>query len=67
MTTEARRYEILIEWSMGPGRSKMVLLCPFCGAEVTAYRWSLAGSGKRCDCGAKFDYYGICTGNRIQD
>lgn len=26
--------------------------CPFCGAEVKAYVWSLSGRGKRCECGA---------------
>lgn len=28
------------------------IVCPFCQAEVKAYDWSLAGSGKRCACGA---------------
>lgn len=27
--------------------------CPFCGAAVTLYVWSLCGGGKRCACGAK--------------
>ncbi len=35
------------------GRSTMWADCPFCGAEVIAYTWSLAGGGKRCGmCGA---------------
>ena len=40
------------------GRSTAYLTCPFCGTEVKAYIWSLAGSGKRCTCGAKFNSYG---------
>lgn len=31
----------------------MIVVCPFCGAEVEVYLWSFAGCGKRCDCGAK--------------
>lgn len=34
------------------GRSRVKLECPFCGAWVTAFLWSLSGSGKRCTCGA---------------
>ncbi len=40
-----RRYEEM-------GRTRIVLACPFCGLHVTAYVWSLAGGGKRCECGA---------------
>lgn len=33
--------------------------CPFCGEEVWAYKWSLAGSGKKCpQCGAKHGSFG---------
>jgi len=36
------------------GRSQCVIECPFCKHRVTAYLWSLAGSGKMCpECGAK--------------
>lgn len=42
-------YRVL--WS-GVGRTKVVLECPFCAATVEAFLWSLAGSGKRCACGA---------------
>lgn len=38
-----------------PSSNYSVCQCPFCGSPVRAYWWSLAGSGKRCDCGAKFD------------
>lgn len=34
------------------GRTVLAILCPFCGCTVEAYAWSLAGSGKRCECGA---------------
>lgn len=27
--------------------------CPFCGTVTEARVWSLAGVGKKCDCGAK--------------
>ena len=37
------------------GRTHVGLKCPFCAATVLAYLWSLAGSGKRCECGA------VCT------
>lgn len=53
-------YRILSETSE-VGRNRMLLECPWCGDEVTAYRWSLAGSGKRCpNCRSLFTYSGIC-------
>lgn len=42
-------YRVL--WS-AVGRTKVLLTCPFCDADVEAYLWSLAGSGKKCGCGA---------------
>ena len=36
----------------GMGKTRVELTCPFCKVPVTAYLWSLAGGGKRCDCGA---------------
>ena len=30
------------------------ILCPFCEETVQAFKWSLAGGGKRCHCGAYF-------------
>ena len=46
------------EWHDGvfarPGRMYIRILCPFCGRNVKAYVWSLAGGGKRCDCGTLF-------------
>lgn len=34
------------------GKSTMMVRCPFCEKELEVYIWSLAGSGKRCSCGA---------------
>lgn len=38
--------------SMPNGRSYIKVPCPFCGIILKAYVWSMAGCGKRCDCGA---------------
>ncbi len=35
------------------GQYTVNICCPFCGQWVTAYLWSLTGTGKRCPCGAK--------------
>lgn len=35
-------------YSSRHGRSSIIIKCPWCGDEVVAYVWSLAGSGKRC-------------------
>ena len=40
------------------GRSFVYITCPFCEVRVKAYIWSLAGGGKRCDCGALHDNMG---------
>ena len=49
---ETRAYEVVRERAEF-GRSTMEIKCPFCGKVTTAYKWSLAGSGKKCGCGAK--------------
>lgn len=36
-----------------PGRRRIDFDCPFCNRHLQGFAWSLAGSGKRCDCGAK--------------
>lgn len=36
------------------GRTRVWIDCPFCKGTVEAYLWSIAGKGKRCDCGALF-------------
>ena len=40
------------------GTSRVILRCPFCGRRVVAYIWSMAGGGKRCECGAIFGSLG---------
>ncbi len=36
-----------------PGKSSVDADCPFCGASVVIYLWSIAGNGKKlCACGA---------------
>jgi hypothetical protein len=52
MDSEYRSYTIIRKGSEH-GRSFIEIRCPFCGVVVIAYLWSLAGSGKLCDCGAK--------------
>lgn len=54
---ETRRFTVVAEHSEF-GRSSVTIICPFCGTYVTAFLWSLAGSGKRCTCGAKLNRYG---------
>ena len=34
--------------SRANGRTTVDIICPWCGDEVEAHVWSLAGSGKRC-------------------
>lgn len=41
-------YSVITEF----GRTRGWVTCPFCSAKVLCYLWSLAGSGKRCSCGA---------------
>lgn len=54
-----------------PGRSAMGrttawITCPFCGEDVEAYLWSLAGSGKRCPgCGAVHYGFGCLSRRRV--
>ncbi len=57
MEREVRDYTVVGERS-AMGRSTVDIRCPFCRSVTTAYKWSLAGSGKRCEgygCGALFD------------
>ena len=53
------------------GRSTCFIECPFCYADVEAYIWSLAGGGKRCDCGVMHLWGSTCDdkniyGNKIE-
>jgi len=41
------------------GRTTVDIECPFCGCVVQARAWSLAGTGKRCECGALLHGDGI--------
>lgn len=45
------------------GETTVDIICPFCGVTSIAYLWSLAGSGKKCGCGAKFTY--LCGAYKI--
>jgi hypothetical protein len=54
-TKEVRRYHIISD-HREMGLSRITLECPWCCEYVIAYIWSLAGSGKRCTCGAKFTW-----------
>jgi hypothetical protein len=47
------------------GRSTIVITCPFCGQEIEAYKWSLAGCGKKCFCGAKHTWFGYFSTRKI--
>ena len=64
MISESRLYKTSRETSNGSGRRTRTIQCPFCDCEIEAYVWSLAGSGKRCYCGAKHDFYGTTTKER---
>ena len=46
--------EVLSENRRPAGRSTVTLRCPHCDTVTEARLWSLAGSGKRCECGARF-------------
>lgn len=41
------------------GKSTVKIDCPFCGETITAFLWSLAGSGKKCTCGALHGHFNI--------
>jgi hypothetical protein len=42
------------------GKSSVVAECPFCGAAVVIFLWSIAGNGKKlCSCGAALHSNGI--------
>lgn len=41
------------------GRTRVLIRCPFCGAEFWGYVWSLSANGKRCPgCGSIHYRYG---------
>lgn len=44
------------------GRASFVIECPFCLTRSRAYKWSIAGGGKKCenkDCGAMHTSSGL--------
>ncbi len=45
--------------SRANGRSTCDIECPFCGITIKAYIWSLAGGGKRCDCGVMHTSFNV--------
>ena len=49
---ESRFYTVRSENRRPAGRSTVDIECPYCGVVTQARTWSLAGAGKRCDCGA---------------
>lgn len=54
MSDESRLCETVGVNRAAAGRSTASIRCPFCDCVSEARLWSLAGSGKRCDCGAVF-------------
>ena len=64
---ESRFYRTVSESRRERGMSSRVIECPFCGCYTEARLWSLAGSGKRCDCGATFDWLGTATLTRVAE
>lgn len=51
-TIEMRHIDRIDTYYRSNGRSEAFFTCPFCSRSVTARTWSLAGGGKRCECGA---------------
>lgn len=52
MSEETRLAEVVNVYPAAAGRTTASIRCPFCDCVVQARTWSLAGSGKRCYCGA---------------
>jgi len=63
---EVQHYEILDEVSEF-GKSRILIECPYCKTEVWAYKWSLAGHGKKCPkCGAIHIWFGGLSTRKIK-
>lgn len=63
-STESRQIDGYIRKWVEMGRTRIEVVCPFCGCHLIAYVWSLAGSGKRCEnkkCRAMMDSSGTFT------
>lgn len=54
--------EVTGRTSRPAGRTTLTIRCPHCDTETEVRLWSLAGSGKRCECGAVF-YRNNATGD----
>lgn len=54
--TEVRKWAASWGYRADFGRASIKFKCPFCGEILTGYLWSLAGSGKKCDCGVLHTY-----------
>jgi len=57
-STETRKIDGYLRKWQEHGKTRVEVKCPFCQSRMTAYLWSLAGSGKKCSCGAKMDSTG---------
>lgn len=53
--SRAKKGRVLRTGLKPPSSNFSVCECPFCKAQTRAFWWSLAGSGKKCVCGAKYD------------
>ncbi len=51
----AERGTILRTGLKPPSSNFSICRCPFCQGETKAFWWSLAGGGKKCYCGAKYN------------
>jgi hypothetical protein len=56
--SEYLKYKTSRYYTRPNGRSYYYITCPICDCVVKAYIWSLAGSGKKCKCGAIHTTYG---------
>lgn len=63
-STETRQVKGYKRKWVEKGKTRVSVDCPFCGTELIAYVWSLAGSGKKCQCGAKMDMTGTFSKDR---
>lgn len=59
MSDQETRPAKTLSVSRAHARTTALIQCPFCLRSVRAYVWSLAGSGKRCECGALLHGDGI--------
>lgn len=49
---ERRDWSLISETRAENGNSSQEMQCPFCLNTVSAYVWSFASVGKKCECGA---------------